>query len=405
MHPHLSKLFHLNIYAFILCIHIAFIVYTGSTFLSGIFGTEYIWVIYSLGAFLTLLLNFSITPILRNIRIEKINNFALIVAGANLLLLSTTVAPFAILLSYILYIAVSEYLLMLSSVMIEDLSKNTITGSIRGRFITMQSLAYVVAPFFTSFTITYFGLSSIFLVSGLFILASLIYFKVYIKNVPEIKIPERNFRNSFGKIWRNYDIRVSVLSFVALNFFYLAAVVYMPFKMEGLGIPLTTYLSVLLPVALLPFLFMPTILGHIEDIMKDEKQFLLLGIFGLAISLGLFSLVTSTSLIVWAVILFISRIFASMTETSVNSYFFKKIGASDTATISVFQSSASFAYLVFSPLLSLVLIYGNLPSVFLTVSFFLCFMLILVSKIHNTDNYEKHKAWSEIWRRTKRRVS
>lgn len=149
---------------------------------------------------------------------------------------------------------------------------------------------------------------------------------------------------------------------------------------------------------------MPNILGHIEDVMKDEKQFIQFGTLGLIFSLALFSLVSSNSIIVWACILFISRIFASMTETSVNSYFFKKIGASDTATISLFQSSASLAYLIFSPILSLVLIFGNLQSVFLTVSFFLCFMLILVSKIHNTDNYEKHKAWSEIWRRTKRRV-
>jgi MFS family permease len=404
MHPHLPKLFHLNIYAFILSIHIAFIVYTGSTFLSGIFGTEYIWIIYSLGAFFSLLLNFSITPILRNVKIEKINTFSLLIAGSNLMLLSSTTAPFTIFLSYVLYTTLSEYLLMISSIMIEDLSKDVVTGSIRGRFITMQSLAYVVAPFFTSFTINYFGLSSIFLISGIFIFASLIYFKTYVKSVPEIKIPEINFYSSLKRIWKNYDIRVSILTLIAMNIFYVAAVVFIPFKMESLGIPLTTYLSILMPIALTPFLFMPNILGHIEDVMKDEKQFIQFGTLGLIFSLALFSLVSSNSIIVWACILFISRIFASMTETSVNSYFFKKIGASDTATISLFQSSASLAYLIFSPILSLVLIFGNLQSVFLTVSFFLCFMLILVSKIHNTDNYEKHKAWSEIWRRTKRRV-
>jgi MFS family permease len=189
-----------------------------------------------------------------------------------------------------------------------------------------------------------------------------------------------------------------------MNLFYIAAVVYIPFKMESVGIAFSTYLSVLLPIALIPFLIVPNIVGHIEDIMKDEKQFIMLGIFGLMFALGLFALVDTSIIWIWALILFISRIFASMTETSINSYFFKKIGSSDTATISVFQSSSQIAYLIFSPILSIILIYGNLQTVFLSVSFFLCFMLILVSKIHNTDNYEKHKNWGEIWKRVKKRT-
>jgi hypothetical protein len=40
---------------------------------------------------------------------------------------------------------------------------------------------------------------------------------------------------------------------------------------------------VLLPTALLPFLFLPNILGHLEDKMKDEKQFILFGNIGLLV--------------------------------------------------------------------------------------------------------------------------
>lgn len=405
MHPHLSKLFHLNIYAFILTLHIAFIIYSGSTFLSGIFGSEYIWIIYSLGAFFTIVLNFSISSLLKTFHIEKINNVVLIIAGLNLVSLSFTNIPFQIFISYILYLALAEYLVMMSSVMIEDLSKNSVTGSIRGRFIMMQSLAYIVSPFFTALTINYFGLSNIFLVGGIFIFLSLIYFKFNVKSVPEINVQDKKFWATLPALWKNYDVRTSVFIFIAMNLFYVCTTVFIPFKMESVGIPFTTYLSVLLPIALLPFLFVPTILGHVEDVMKDEKQFIIFSMVGLIIILVTFAL-TSTNLVwVWALILFASRVFASILETSVNSYFFKKISGSDTAVISIFQSSSPIAYLVFSPILSLVLIYGNLESVFLTVSFFLCFMLILVSKIHNTDNYEKHKTWSEIWRRTKRRTS
>ena len=401
---HLNKLYHLYIYSFLLSIHLAFIIYTGSTFLSGIFGTENIWIIYSLGAFFTLLLNFSVTSFLHNFKIENINKIALIIAGVNLLLLSFTNFPFNIFLAYILFIALSEYLLMLASIMIEDLSSDSVTGSIRGNFITMQALAYVVSPIFTSIIIKYFGLSYIFLISGIFIFISLIYFYINVKNLPPIKIHNKNFRESLSKVFKNYDIRTTVFAWVAGNLFFISAVVYIPFKLETLGISFTTYLSVLLPIALLPFLFMPRILGHIEDKMKDEKQFIIIGLVGLIIILACFALVNSTSVLVWAIILFSSRIFGSILETSLNSYFFKKIGTSDTALISIFQSSSQIAYLVFSPILALILIYGNLETVFLSISFFLCFILILVSKIHNTDNYDKHKSWSKIWKRSKKRV-
>lgn len=402
---HLSKLYHLYIYSFLVSIHIAFVVYTGSTFLSGIFGQENIWIIYSAAASLTLLLNFSITTLLRYFKIEKLNNLALILAGLNLLFLSFSDFPFNIFLSYIIYIALSEYLLMLSSIMIEDLSRDAVTGSIRGRFITMQSLAYVISPFFTSFLIKYFGISYIFLFSGFCIFCALIYFRINIRNLPNISIHDKSFFISLKQIWKNYDLRVSIFSLIAMNVFFVGAVVFLPFKMASLGIPLTTYLSVLLPIALLPFLFIPNILGHIEDQMKDEKQFILIGLFGLLFILTIFAVTTSTSLILWAIILFISRIFSSITETSTNSYFFKKINKSDTAVISIFSSSSQIAYLFFSPILFAILIYANLEAVFLSISFFLCFVLILVSKIHNTENYDKHKSWKEIWKRSKRRDS
>ena len=199
-----KKLFHLNIYTFILSIHIAFIVYTGSTFLSGIFGQENIWIIYSLGAFFTLLLNFSITPLLHNFKIEKINNLALVVAIINLFFLTFTNFPFNIFLAYISYIILSEYLLMLASIMTEDLSKNSITGSIRGTFISMQSLAYIISPFFSSMIIKFFGIQYIFLVSGIFLLISLIYFRLNIKTLPPLSIHNKNFGQAINTIWRNY---------------------------------------------------------------------------------------------------------------------------------------------------------------------------------------------------------
>lgn len=400
----LNKLYHLNIYTFLVSIHLAIIIYAASTFLSGIFGQEYIWIIYSIAALLALCLNFSITSLLKNFRVEKLNNLALLIAFLNLLVLNLTTHSFYIFIAFIIYIVLSEFLILQASIMVEDLSKDQITGGIRGRFISMQSLAYIASPFITAMLIKNFGIESIFLFSAMFILIAFIYFKINVVNVPIIKVHNKNLLSSIEQIWKNYDLRIAILSLISLNLFFVAAVVYIPFKMAEVGIELNTYLSVLLPIALIPFLFMPRLLGYIEDKMKNEKLFITIGIIGLLIILGVFALTNSNSIFIWAIILFISRVFSSMAETSINSYFFKKIDRSQTTIISIFASSSQIAYLLFSPILAFILVNTSLETVFLSISFFLCFVLLLVSKIHNTDNYEKHKSWTEIWRKSKNRL-
>jgi MFS family permease len=400
-----NKIFWVNIFNFVMSIHYAIILYSGSTYLGNIFGESNIWLIYTTGSLLTVLLNFSVTGILRQFSIYKVTSFILVLAFLNLINLYLNQENLNVLLSFTMYIAFGEFLALLSSIMMEDLSKDSITGGIRGRFISMQSLGYVIAPFIASFIIKDFGISSLFLVSGIFITLSLFIFKFFVRKIPAITIHQKNLRPAFLKILKNKDIRNIIIAQIGLSIFYSVAVLYIPFKIVSVGIPLTEYLGILLPLALLPFLFVPPWLGHFEDQVKDEKEIILLGFVGLIIMLILFAFTTSSLLVVWGLLLFVSRVFASGVETSISSYLFKKIDKTDTAIISIFSSSQTFAYFIFTPIFASLLKLTDLKILFLSVSFFLCFVIVLVSKIHDTKNYEKHKAWKEIWRRSKTKAA
>jgi hypothetical protein len=306
--------------------------------------------------------------------------------------------------SFVLYITLAEFLLLLSSVTLEDFSKDENTGGTRGRYISVQSMGYLFAPLASSIFIKVFGVNSIFILSSIFVLISLHVFTIYLNKVPKIPVSEKNMFRTLRSIFSNIDLRNIIFAQVGLHIFFALLVIFIPFKMEAVGIPLTQYLGVLLPIALFPFLIVPRMLGYIEDKMKNEKEFLMFAIFGLISSLVLIAYTDSSSLFVWAALLFMARVFASVMETSISSYFFKKVNRSDTNLISIFTSSPNLVYLFLVPIYSVIVRLTDLKTLFLTVSFLLCFVLVLVSKIHNTKNYEKHKEWREIWKRAKKRA-
>lgn len=399
-----QKLFWVYIYTFATTAHLALIIYIGSTFLAGIFGQGNIWIVYSFAAFLSLVLNFSITPILKKFELVKVNKIALYAAALNMLFLVFARDPIFIFLTYAIYIVLSEYLYMLSSVMVEDLSKNSQTGNIRGRYLSMMNMGYLIAPFTAFFLIKFFSIQAVFLASFLFVLICIFIAKYFIGHIPRIVPHELSWKNTVKDLWKNYDVRVSVL---ANCFFYIggiAMVVYVPFKLASVGIDLTTYLSVILPVSLLAFVLIPQWLGHVEDKMQNEKELMIFSFFGIALSLCAIALIKSGSLLIWTGLIILLRIFGAIAETSINSYFFKKVSKTNTAVISIFSSSKQISYLIVTPILSVVLIYGNLEAVFLSVAFSMCFMLVLIGKLHGTENYEKHEGYKKIHKLIKRRI-
>jgi MFS family permease len=399
------KIFWIYIYGFFLALFYAVISYSGSTFLADIINTENIWILYSTAAVFAIILNLSAGKILRKININKLFITVSILTILNSYLLSLPTTPILICIEFIFYYSVSALLFTFASVILEEYSKDSQTGSIRGRYNAIMSGGYLLAPFIASLFIANFGIKSIFILSSVFGLGGLFVFYMFINKVPRLKLEDSNLRLGVKKLFSNYDLKYITLAQIGLTTFYALAVIYLPFKLETVGISLTQYLSILLPVALTPFLFMPPLLGYLEDKMKDEKEVLIISYIGLILTLVLIAFCNSTSVFVWAILLFVSRLCASSIEISTNSYFYKKIDAKDVSIISIFLSTDYVSTIIFTPILSLLLFVADVDTLFLTVSFFLCFVLVYISKIHDTKNYEKHKNWKEIWHRSKKRAN
>jgi len=111
---------------------------------------------------------------------------------------------------------------------------------------------------------------------------------------------------------------------------------------------------------LVPFVIFDLPVGLLIDKYHIPKRTLLyVGILILSISTFLISTITSTSLSLWAIVLFMTRTGASMVETTTEIYFFTHIKEEEAYLLGIFRDMTPIAYIV-APLLATV-IFAFLP--------------------------------------------
>ena len=124
-------------------------------------------------------------------------------------------------------------------------------------------------------------------------------------------------------------------------------VIYTPIYLHvELGISMSKILGIIMPIALLPFVIFPYLIGSLADKKYGEKEMMFIGFLILGIATASLTFIESNVVLVWAFALFLTRIGATFVETMAEIYFFKQIDASGTHIISFFRNMSSFSYLI-----------------------------------------------------------
>jgi MFS family permease len=396
-----KKILFINFFSFFVALHYALISYYGSTFLAKIIGNEYVWLIYSFGAILTLLTHLFTNKLIRKININTLVPNISIIAVLNLIVLfalqstnlSTNVTFWLIPIHFALYIAFAQGLFMIVSVMLEDLSKDSKTGSLRGTLLSITNVGYLLAPFLAKIILQNGGQDkNLFLASAIICAFTYFIFILFIREIPKITIHEKtNLKNDLKQVWNNKDVRNILILQTIVEMFYAGFVIYIPLKLISLGLSTSTYLGLILPISLTPFLFIPTWLGYLEDKIKDEKQILQYSFLLLSLVLSLFSFINSTSFFIWAIVIFFSRVATSAIETSTASYLFKKINVKNTSVITFYNSTQPIAYFL-SPIIfgSIYFASESFNLVFIANAIFTLLAIGIATQISETENKEKN---------------
>jgi len=340
---------------FLFALNIAIPTYINSTFLGNFVPEKVIGIFYTAGSLLTIFLLIWIPIILRKIGNYKITLSLLLTSILTLLILAFANNSVVITSVFIIHLAITAIILFNFDIFLENFSDNGNTGSIRGGYLSIKNVAWVISPLITGFILTNGDYWKIYSISAI-LLIPIIY--LLYKNFRDFKDPEYEkifFWDALTLIWTRKNLYKIFISNFLLRFFYSWMVIYTPIYLhEHIGFSWGT-IGIIFTIMLLPFPILEIPLGKLADRKLGEKEILCFGFIITGLTTIILTFITSNNPAIWASLLFITRIGASMIEITTESYFFKKIEADDTNILSFFRMTRPVAYVV-GPLIASVLL-------------------------------------------------
>jgi MFS family permease len=233
------------------------------------------------------------------------------------------------------------------TVFLESFSKDESTGGIRGVFLTILNVAILAGPLIASGVLGVGNYQNAFVIAAILVLPIIFLAARHLRDFADPTYSRISFLQSAGAIMVDKSLRyIFVIQFL-LQFFYGIMVIYTPIYLHTrMGIPLSEILGIIMPIALLPFVIFPYLIGNLADKKLGEKEMLLTGFAIISLTTIGLSFIHSNAVLVWAGALFVTRVGATFIETMAESYFFKHVDASGTHVISFFRNLTSFSYLI-----------------------------------------------------------
>lgn len=356
--------------------------YVNSTAIGNFLRASDVGIIYSSSAFVTIVGLYLLPHVLKRYGNYK-TSLSLVVISLISLVAITTIHHSAVLLFFVIYLVTNTLISYCLDIFIEHYSKAESTGQTRGTYLTLVNAAWVCAPFLAG-VLASKNINSIYLLSGLTTLPLLGILITRFSGYKDTHYKQISFRKTFTRLLKTKDLRNIFASNFLLNFFYSWMVVFSPLYIhEVLGVSWAT-IGIIFTIMLLPFVIFEYPLGKIADKKTGEKEILIAGFFITSVATAFFAFNQSTSLVLLTLILFITRIGASMIEIMSETYFFKKVDEGDTELISIFRYTSPLAYLVGPICATVILQLFSYQTLFVVLSLIMLLGIYFTHEIRDT---------------------
>lgn len=357
----LSRIYSIS---FIFAANLALTAYVNSTFLSAYVPDQYLGFVYVVESLATLI----ILELLPRTE-EALGNrrMSLVLLFLNICSLSVlVVAPNAIsvVIAFVVYFTTNNLIVYAMDIFIRHFSRERSVGTSRGLYLFVTNLAWIGAPFVTGFIVTKYGYGMVYLLVLLLVLAVFIIANFFLRAFKDASYKHLSFFKTLVLARQDKNLtRIIALNFL-LQFFFSWMVIYTPIYLhEYLGFGWEK-IGLIFTIMLLPFVLFELPLGRIADKYLGEKKLLILGFCILIGATFSMSFITSTSLIVWALVLFGTRTGAATIEIMSETYFFKKIDDREPSMLSLFRSMIPLSFLLGPLIASALLFFVPIHSLF-----------------------------------------
>jgi MFS family permease len=333
----------------ILSLHWSVVTYINSTFLEQFISTSAVGTLYTIGSAFTIVAFLAISRVL-----DELGNYqltlGLAIAEIFVLLGMAVSGDMRLVIPlFVVHHAIVPLLLFNLDVFMEGMigGSERHTGSKRGLLLTIMSIAGALAPLCAGFLVGD-ATPRFFLAYVVSALLMVPFIWIIIKNLKRFKDPvykRIDILSSLHYFWSHRDLRFVFCAHFLLQLFFAWMVIYTPLylsKVIGFG---WSEIGFIIFFALLAYVILEYPIGEIADRYLGEKEMMATGFLIIAISTVWLGFISTAALVPWMVTMFLTRVGASLVETTSESYFFKHTAGSDANIIGFFRITRPLAYM------------------------------------------------------------
>ena len=378
------------ILSFLFTLHISISAYVNSTFLTEFISEKYVGLVYTAGSLITLILLAKSSGILKRLGNRGLVMWLLVINMIALTGLITSVDPRVIAVSFIAFITTNVLTLFSIDIFIEHFGDPKTIGKTRGLYLTIISLAWMVSPLITALLIgSGDGYLAIYAIAFFVTALTTIGLSLSVRKFRDKSYRKTPFLETYRYLKTNkHMLAITLINFI-LQFFFVWMVVYTPiYLIEHLGFT-WDQIGVVFTIMLAPFVIFGLPVGILIDKYHVKKRTLLaIGFIIMSISTLSIAYISTTSVALWALVLFTTRVGASIVEATSEIYFFTHVREEDAYLLGVFRDMTPVAYMVAPLLGSLVFIFLPFKSLFTILAIFVLAGLYYVTKLKHSHGPE-----------------
>jgi len=363
----------LYIATLLLIFHSFVVAYINSSFLEQFVSPTAVGAIYTIGSALSVLIFLFVSQVL-----HKVGNFRLTFGLLVVNFIAVVGMAFAESLRVAVPLFVAQLVILpliffnIDVFMEEQIGENeAATGSRRGLLLTLASFVGALAPLVSGLVITEGsgGFTNAYLVSAATVIPVIALMVYFFKDFSDPSYDRVDLSIAISNFWRQTNVRFVFLAHFVLQMFFMFMVVYVPLYLTGtIGLSWAEF-GIVMFFAQMAYVLLEYPVGIMADKYIGEKEMMALGFLIIAVSTSWIAFTTESSVFTWAIIMFITRVGASLVEVTTESYFFKQTKSSDAQVISFFRITRPLAYILGAMVASLTLLYVPFNLLFVVLAF------------------------------------
>jgi len=375
--------------SFLFTLHIALSAYVNSTFLTGIISEKYVGILYTLSSLTTLFLLSKSVNILRFFGNRRLTLLLLLMNMFSIVGMIVSQNPYLVSLSFIVFVSTNTQIFLSIDIFIQHFENKDTIGKNRGLYLTIVNLAWILTPLTAAFLITKEGgYKTIYTLSFIFVVIMTIGLIFSVRKFKDRTYKKTPFLETYRYLKTNHHmLAITIINFI-LQFFYAWMVVYTPiylYKHIGLN---WNQIGIIFTIMLTPFVLFGLPIGRLIDKLYFKKRTLLyVGFIVISLSTLLIAQINTKDILVWAAVLFMTRIGASIIETTSEIYIFTHIKEEETYLLSIFRDMIPVAYIIAPMISTIIFIFLPFKYLFIVLSLILLTGLYYIPHLkHNHEH-------------------